>query len=165
MDSVECLTVEDRSHTSGANQAGCASGDQPLVVTRFSSNDDTTFYQEVEPKMNDLLQASLRFFQKKRDDLVCPFQYDYLKNLCLSISLFRCMLINCSSFKFISNFCFTQYQHKCLLQDEIARCEMNIQRILSGNLLFILDIHIGKQFVGKCIHEIFLLSTSKFKIC
>lgn len=73
MDSVECLTVEDRSHTSGANQAGCASGDQPLVVTRFSSNDDTTFYQEVEPKMNDLLQASLRFFQKKRDDLVCPF--------------------------------------------------------------------------------------------
>ncbi|XP_020261513.1 uncharacterized protein LOC109837607 isoform X2 [Asparagus officinalis] len=96
-DSVGCITKctdKDRTYVSGANQGGCSSGDLPLAPVHFTSSDHSSFYHVMASKEKDLLQACLRVFQKKRDDL---------------------------------------YQQKRLIQDEIARCEMNIQKNLRGD--------------------------------
>lgn len=77
-------TAEDRTHATN----GVDSGDLRILPKQFNSNDDNTFYRVMASKKNDIQQACLRAFQKKRDELC--------------------------------------HQQR-LLEDELARCEMNIQ--------------------------------------
>lgn len=80
-------TVKDRTHAS--DTIGVDSGDLQILPTQCNSNDNNTFYHVMASKKNDIQQACLRAFQKKRDELVCTFFMVWLK---ISVLL---MLLEC----------------------------------------------------------------------